>query len=142
MKILIALSIVVGTGIVLIILTIFTVPDLNPTSSEIILKAETGDEKLFVQIKDWGVVGNRREIIVSQNLLETNKDSSDNFIQINGLLPVIYRFEHDTLNIYTQNIISFPNNFKSGVKVVCHKVENARMNYFLDNMQSLKLSEF
>ena len=69
------------------------------------LVSSKGDA-LYVKSYNWGVTGDKQISTISDNGDPLNFEEKDEPRVVKGLDPFIYRFEHDTLTIYSRTAIN------------------------------------
>jgi hypothetical protein len=85
------------------------------------------DNALYLKSITWGMTSDSRLIIISESPEKKYLvDSTSNYIY-EGLSPLLYKFENDTLFLYTMNKSAVPQNLKSKIKIQQIEIENPEM---------------
>jgi hypothetical protein len=63
-------------------------------------------EALFVKSFNWGITGDKQISTISDNADPLDFGEKNEPYVVKGLDPFIYRFEHDTLVIYSRTVIN------------------------------------
>lgn len=117
------ISIIILIGIYLYI----KFPNLDPNIEVIEIHSQKYNETIFIKKKTWGLTGDSHLIVIS-NSSEVNfeKNEKNDYI-FEDLTPLLYKFEKDTLTIYTMELAPFPDNMISNIRINQIKLTNSEM---------------
>ncbi|MFB6454394.1 hypothetical protein ACE38W_03910 [Chitinophaga sp. Hz27] len=141
MRILVIGGIVIGVGFALFILIYVTFPSRNAdVHNEVIaLQSSNGKSHIYLKKKVWGMTSDNQVIVISNSAkkdFEPNKNA-DYFYP--GLVPFLYKFNRDTLFIYTLERANVPPNFHSDIHVIQNIMDSPELYKLYDNESYRKL---
>lgn len=103
------------------------------------LPEKKGHQAIYIKKTTWGLTRDKRTVVISNNTAtEFSLNSTSEYVY-NGLFTMFYKFERDTLFVYTPIVVSVPENFKSTYVVVQKQLSNPEMMDLLDNKNYEKL---
>ena len=83
--------------------------------------------KLYIKKKVWGMTSDNQVIVISSsNEKEFTLEGTENYIY-EGIMPMLYKLQKDTLSIYTLKVSAVPKNLKTDFKIVQIQLENPTM---------------
>ena len=83
--------------------------------------------KLYIKKKVWGMTSDNQVIVISSsNVKEFTLEGTENYIY-EGIMPMLYKLQKDTLSIYTLKVSAVPKNLKTDFKIVQIQLENPTM---------------
>ena len=88
------------------------------------LSSSDGKSKIFIKKKVWGMTSDNQVVFISSS---DDKEAMPDLIKdyiYKGLMPLLYRFQNDTLFIYTVLESPVPKEFKTNIKIVQILLEN------------------
>src|SRR5699024_8170549 len=92
-------------------------PEFDPNISVEKIYSKKYNESIYLKKKNWGITGNHQVIAIStppDGNPDLNKKTDFIF---KGLSNLFYKFENDTLHIYTNKASDVPSNFSSNIEI-------------------------
>lgn len=127
------IKVLVITAIVIILLLIivfyFVLPNKGAdVRSEVIeLSSSDGESKIFIKKKVWGMTSDNQIVVISNSSREESIPGITRNYIYEGLMPLLYKFQNDTLFVYTVLKSSVPKEFKTSIKIVQIQLDNPEM---------------
>ena len=143
---------IVGIIVVVISLIVFlffyyALPDKNNDVKYTVTEVSFKDtqSKLYIKMKTWGMTSDNQVVVVSNsNKKEFISESTKDYVY-EGIMPLFYKVQNDTLSIYTLVTSSVPEDFKTNLKVIQVQIENLEMmkliehdNYKIQGLTAVK----
>lgn len=143
---------IVGIIVVVICLIIFlffyfALPDKNADVKYTVIEVSSKDtqSKLYIKMKTWGMTSDNQLVVISNsNKKEFTPAPTQDYVY-EGIMPLFYKVQNDTLSIYTLKTSSVPEDLKTGLKVIQVQLENPVMmkliehdNYKLQGLMAIK----
>lgn len=89
--------------------------------------------------KVWGMTSDNQIIIISTSPGKEFAPNKDVDFVYPGLVPFLYKFEHDSLFVYTLKKSNIPLNFHSHIQVIQNEMPYAELYDWFDNEYYKKL---
>lgn len=97
--------------------------DLNSSLyGRVAIKSPNGEE-LFFREEARGLSFDQISLSTNKNYCSAPNPSSDIIFQGDGV-PLFYKFEGESLHLYTVEPLKVPENFSSKIKIVVHQLNN------------------
>jgi len=103
------------------------------------LPVKKGYPAIYIKKRTWGLTRDKRTVVISNDATTEFFPNSTSEYVYNGLFTMFYKFERDTLFVYTPVVVPAPENFKSTYAVVQKQLSNPEMMDLLDNKNYEKL---
>lgn len=97
------------------------------------LPEKKGHPAIYIKKIAWGLTGDRRIVLISNNSAEKFSPRPSSEYVYDGLFTMFYKFERDTVFVYTPIIVDVPVNFKATYPIVQKQLSNPEMMDLLDN---------
>jgi hypothetical protein len=107
------------------------------------LPEKKGQRAVYIKKTTWGLSGDKRIVVISNNAsTEFSPEPSSEYVY-DGLFTMFYKFESDTIYVYTPIVATVPKHFKSAYAVVQKQLSNPEIMSLLDdeNYKRLHLIE-
>lgn len=101
------------------------VPDYEPVFNIVVFTGSAGD-KIYLVEKVWGISADHRQVLITEMRPDGAIITDTNYV-FNGYTPFLYKYDNDTLNIYTQNPSIEKKPFIGGIKVEQNILNNPQM---------------
>jgi cytochrome c-type biogenesis protein CcmE len=91
------------------------------------ISAKDVQSKLYIKKKVWGMTSDNQVIVISSsNKKEFSSEDAESYVY-EGVIPLFYKVQKDTLFVYTLKMSSVPNGLKTNFKIVQVQLENPEM---------------
>jgi hypothetical protein len=139
--------IVIVIGLIIFLFFYFALPDKNADVKYTVTEVSSKDtqSKLYIKMKTWGMTSDNQVVVVSNsNKKEFTPERTRDYVY-EGIMPLFYKVQNDTLSIYTLKISSVPEELKTSLKIIQVQLENPEMmkliehdNYKLQGLTVIK----
>ena len=139
--------IIVVIGLIIFLFFYYALPDKNADVNYTVTEVSSKDtqSKLYIKMKTWGMTSDNQVVVVSNsNKKEFISESTKDYVY-EGIMPLFYKVQNDTLSIYTLKISLVPEDLKTSLKIIQVQLENPEMmkliehdNYKLQGLTAIK----
>ncbi|NIG56503.1 hypothetical protein [Chitinophaga sp. Cy-1792] len=97
------------------------------------LQSPVSKSHLYIKKKIWGMTGEDLLILISNSRAKTYSMDLQTEMAYYRVKPFLYKFEADTLSVYTLKTVPVPPGFYSDIKVVQHVMDSVALHALLEH---------
>jgi hypothetical protein len=106
--------------------------------SRVEIYSDQYDESIYLKKHVWGIGGNHRECVITESSKMPFIPNEETDYIYKNIRPIFYKFNNDTLTIYTWEIVPIPPEFES--KIVIQQFDMPYMIY--NHYEEMGLTKF
>lgn len=124
---------IVIVGSALFFYFVFPKKDEDVFYKVFLIKREGTNSEIYIKKKVWGMTSDHQVIVISNKKEKQFVPAANQNYIYNGMAPLFYKLQKDSLYIYTYKVSSIPKDLITDFKIIQIELENPEMMKLLEH---------